>query len=265
MPLKIIFKEFNDDEENLRFYVDSSPIDPDNLPTPVDETGDSSTLTDESADHGADAVSHTVPWDETTEAYVRVSAVKGDAEVASQEFHFEPDGSGGGDPGGSDDYSTAQIGDEIGGGIYAGTDTIDGTDYHIIAGLAESEEYGLEWKTSRTTTSGTGSDTDGLANTLAMETAGLADHPAAAHCLAYDGGGYNDWHMPARSQLTLMYNNLRDHAEFADNVSSGDYTWASTEFSSNTAWNRKFSDGGEHYNTKDFTNRRVRPIRRVAV
>lgn len=100
MPLKIIFREFNDDEENLRFYVDSSPIDPDNLPTPVDETGDSSTLTDESADHGEDAVSHTVPWDETTEAYVRVSAVKGDAEVASQEFHFEPDGSGGGDPSG---------------------------------------------------------------------------------------------------------------------------------------------------------------------
>lgn len=164
-----------------------------------------------------------------------------------------------------EDYSTAQIGDEIGGGIYAGIDTIDSTDYHIIAGDAASEEYGPQWKTSRTTTAGTTSTTDGLANTLAMETAGLADHPAAAHCLAYAGGGHNDWHMPAHSQLTLMYNNLTGHAEFADNVSSGDYTWSSTERSESYAWVRRLSDGHEPNYGKDYTTQRVRPCRRVPV
>ena len=167
---------------------------------------------------------------------------------------------------GEDDFTGVQIGDEIGGGIYAGIDTINGADYHIIAGKYDSEEYGLRWKTSRTSTPGTGSATDGLANTLAMEAAGLSDHPAAAHCLADTGGGRSGWHMPARSQLTLMYHNLAGHAEFNANVSSGDYTWASTEDSSTSAWGRRFSDGLVGTSSfKDNTLRRVRPVRRVAV
>tara|TARA_R110002051_G_scaffold30758_7_gene70908 strand:- start:1890 stop:3197 length:1308 start_codon:yes stop_codon:yes gene_type:complete len=97
MPLKIIFNEFNDDEDGLKFYVSSTPMDVNSLPTPVDETSDSSTLTDESSEHGANAVSHIVSWDETQSAYVRVSAVKASAEVASQEFYFDAEG-GGGDP-----------------------------------------------------------------------------------------------------------------------------------------------------------------------
>lgn len=167
--------------------------------------------------------------------------------------------------GGAPDYASAAIGDEIGGGIYAGIDTINGTDYHIISGDAASEELGLEWKTSRTATAGTGSETDGLANTLAMEAAGLAYHPAAAHCLAYAAGGHDDWHMPARSQVTLLYNNLAGHAEFATNVSSGNYTWSSTETSTLYARIRRFSDGSEPLDNKDTTVHRVRPVRRVPV
>ncbi|AXY41589.1 LamG-like jellyroll fold domain-containing protein [Halomonas sp. JS92-SW72] len=93
MPLKIVFREFNASEDGLRFYVSSTPIDPGNPPVPVDETGDSTTLTDESALFGANAVSHTVSWDETQNAFVRVAAFKGDNEVASQEWYYEADGS----------------------------------------------------------------------------------------------------------------------------------------------------------------------------
>lgn len=172
-------------------------------------------------------------------------------------------GGGGGD---GEDYSNAQIGDEIGGGIYAGIDTIGGVDYHIVAALASGEAYGLQWKTSRTATAGTTSEEDGLANTEAMEAAGLVDHPAAAHCLAYDGGGHSDWHMPARNQNTLLHNNLAGHHEFAENVSTNDFTWSSTESGSNGATARRIGSGTEQNLFKDDTmERRTRPIRRIPV
>jgi|SRR5690554_1145559 len=269
MPLKIIFREFNEHEENLRFYVSATPLDTNNLPAPVDEVGPSDSLTDESAEHGPDAVSHVVPWDETTEAYVRVVAVKGDAEVASTQWHYEPDGSGGdpGDPGPGDDFSNAQIGDLIGGGVYAGINTeSDNAQYHIVFALQEGElapGADSRWKTSRTTTPGTGSATDGWANTQAMVAAGINDHPAALYCVNYNGGGHNDWHLPARTELALEAN-LRAHPEL--NLDRSVYRWASTENSSINAWARRFSDGNEYDGSlKDTTNRRVRPVRRVAV
>lgn len=265
MSLKIIFREFNEDEDGLKFYVSDSPLDLEDMPSPLDETGPSDTLTDESEEHGDHAVSHTVPWDVTEQAYVKVVAQRNGSEVASQQWEYEPDEEG---SGGSEDFSTAEIGDEIGGGIYSGIDTIDGVDYHIVAGKEESQEFGLQWKTSNSTTTETDSEEDGLGNTLAMEAAGLEDHPAAAHCLAYDGGGYSDWHMPARSQAELLYDNLQSHHEFSTMVSSSDFTWTSSERNSSRAWNRRFSDGSEGSSfsgNKDSTNRWVCPIRRVPV
>ena len=104
MPLKIIFREFNEDEEGLRFYVSDTPLNPNALPAPVAETGPSDTLTDESAEHGADAVSHIVPGDAAAEAHVLVVAYKGAVEVASQAYLYDPAG----DPGGpGDDFTNA--------------------------------------------------------------------------------------------------------------------------------------------------------------
>ena len=39
MSLKIIFREFNEDEEGLRFYVSDTPFNPNAPPAPVAETG----------------------------------------------------------------------------------------------------------------------------------------------------------------------------------------------------------------------------------
>lgn len=269
MPLKIIFREFNDDEEGLRFYVSDTPLNPNALPAPVAETGPSSTLTDESAEHGADAVSHIVPGDAEAEAYVLVVAYKGAVEVASQAWHYDPAGDpdGPGGPGGpGDDFTNAQPGDLIGGGVYAGINTeSDNSQYHIVFALQEGElapSAESRWKTSRTTTPGTTSTTDGWANTMAMEAAGLADHPAALHCRNYTGGGHNDWYLPALTELALEAN-LRAHPEL--DLDRTVYRWSSTEYSSSLAWLRGFSDGIENGDYKDVTFRRVRPVRRVAV
>lgn len=248
----------NNSSNYLGSYVyRGQPLDPQNLPEPVGQVGP-------------------VAQGETGEWIDDEELAAGDYEYAVQDF----DDLGIGELSAvevysaSEDFSTAQVGDYIGGGVYAGIDTIDATDYHIISGDADSEDYGLEWKTSRTTTTGTDSDTDGLANTQAMETAGLADHPAAGYCLAYTGGGHNDWHMPARNQLLLIHANLAipGHAEFADNVSSSELTWTSTEASDSGAFTRRLADSDvDQYSTtegtsaKDTELRRVRPIRRVPV
>ncbi len=248
MPtVRITWTDRNADEEGHRIYRDTAPIDTENLPVPLVELGPGATSYD---DETAEA--------ETTYHYL-VTAYKGGFEAFAAEAVIDIDA------GPEDDFANAQIGDYIGGGIYAGINTIGGTNYHIVSGLAESEEYGLRWKTSRTETAGTDSDSDGMANTLAMEAAGLADHPAAAHCLAYAGGGHNDWHMPAMDQLNLMHSNLSGHPEFADNVNSGDTTWSSTEASSTSAKIRKIGAPSIGTWSKDATVLRVRPVRRVPV
>lgn len=163
------------------------------------------------------------------------------------------------------DYASAQIGDEIGGGIYAGIDTIDGTDYHIVSGDAASEAVDIAWKTTNTETVGAGSASDGLSNTQAMQTAGITLHPAAEHCVNYTGGGNTDWHMPAINQLSLMSDNLGNHPEFTANAGSGDRTWSSTEVAVGTVEYLRFSDGYSDWHNGKTSMLRVRPIRRVAV
>ncbi len=252
MGIRITWQDTNASEQGHRVYRSASPMNPENLPVPLVELGpDVEEYEDGSVVDGE-------TW------YYRVSAFSGGAESVGAEIVKTAEAGGGGS---EDDFANAQIGDEIGGGIYAGIETIGGADYHIIVGKADSEAAGLQWKTSQTSTSGTTSNTDGLANTQAMETAGLANHPAAEHCLNYSGGGYTDWHMPARSQLTLVYNNLAGHAEFAETVSSAALIWASTESSAAGAWWRRLSDGNESNTAKTLVDSalRTRPIRRVPV
>lgn len=159
------------------------------------------------------------------------------------------------------------IGDYTNGGVYAGVDTINGTDYHIIAGMEDSEpaySNDLTWKIDQTATAGTDSVSDGLANTQAMQSAGISSHPAAQHCVNYSGGGYTDWHFGAESQMLLVYNNLNNHPEFSTNKASGRYTWGSNQNTSNLsrAFIIRFSDGASGTGFKDSSSVYVRPIRR---
>lgn len=246
MPaVRITWTDRNADEEGHRIYRDTAPIDTENLPAPLVELGPGVTSYD----------------DETAEAektyHYLVTAYKGDFEAFAAEAVIDTEA------GPEDDFTNAQIGDEIGGGIYAGVLTFSGTDYHIVAAKAVAMMTRW-WKTTTTSTPGTGSNSNGLANTQAMEAAGLADHPAAEHCLAYRGGEHSDWYLPARDELTLLYNNLRTHPEFTANNSA--HWWSSTEYNANAAHALRFSDGAWTFGNKTFSSGRpTRPIRRVPV
>lgn len=83
------------------------------------------------------------------------------------------------------------IGDFVYGGYYAGNLLIEGTTYALLVADVSADITGADsrWKTSNTSTAGTDHLTDGVANTNAMIAAGIELHPAANHCVNYDGGG----------------------------------------------------------------------------
>jgi len=113
------------------------------------------------------------------------------------------------------------IGQEYGGGFYAGNITDGGVEYYlVVAPRAVNESVGLQWKTTSTLTAGTSSVIDGPANTAAMIAAGAAAHPAADFCNNLTLGGFSDWYMPSRNELEICYYNLKPTAD-ANNTSSG--------------------------------------------
>ena len=117
-------------------------------------------------------------------------------------------------------YIPAVLGEPWGGGYFAGyiSHTADGNPTHALivapratgaTGTGYTLTTMLAWKTATTTTAGTTSIFDGAANTAAMVTAGIADHPAANFCVSLNIGGFTDWYLPSQLELDIAYFNLK--------------------------------------------------------
>jgi len=123
------------------------------------------------------------------------------------------------------------LGIPFGGGYFAGyiSHTADGNPTHALivapaaagaTGTGYPVTTNLTWKTATTLTTGTSSAFNGAANTAAMVTAGIADHPAAEFCVNLSIGGFNDWYLPAPWELDIAYFNLKPTTS-TSNVNSG--------------------------------------------
>jgi len=203
----------------------------------------------------------------------------------------------------------AVIGEEFVGGYFAGyiSHTADGNPTHALivapratgaTGTGYTLTTNLAWKTAGTTTTGTTSSFDGAANTAAMVTAGIANHPAANFCVGLSIGGFTDWYLPARYELDIAYFNLKpgtaanntswginDYAvpkrtinnsatypaqtslaafnTSSEAFSTGDH-WSSTEGNATGAWNLNFNTGQQFTRAKSGTVN-VRAFRRIAL
>jgi hypothetical protein len=205
------------------------------------------------------------------------------------------------------------IGDSFEGGFYAGliSHTANGVATHALivaprATGASGTSYTLttnyQWKTADTTTTGTTSPFDGAANTAAMVTAGINNHPAAKFCVDLSIGGYSDWYLPARYELDIAYYHLKPTTgsnstswginnysvpERTANNTAGDPAqtsvtafkdtgsepfvagthWSSTEASSPVAWGVVFSNGFQDDGFTSFKTgvTRVRAFRKLAL
>jgi len=209
-----------------------------------------------------------------------------------------------------DFLNPANIGQPVEGGFFAGliSHTADGNPTHaLIVAPAATGATGtgymlttmLQWKTATTTTAGTTSVFDGVANTAAMVAAGIAAHPAAQFCVGLNIGGITDWYLPARWELDIAYFHLKpttavNSTSWGDNPYSvprrdSKYTagvppqtsitafqstnaeaffagshWSSTESGALNAGNLNFNDGNQVNNSKTL-NLRVRGFRRIAL
>ena len=110
------------------------------------------------------------------------------------------------------------------------------------------------------TATGTGeANTESLVGAMGETGEGITY--AAKACVDYsitvDGVAYDDWFLPSKDELALMFENLEVNG-FGSFASSS--YWSSSEYSASSAWTQVFSSGNQYYDNRNLEVR-VRPVR----
>lgn len=129
-------------------------------------------------------------------------------------------------------------------------------DYFLIVPTDPTAEVGsIEWGGKGDNEPNACSELDGKANTLALAVDSAIEHPAAqwAHELAI--GQFDDFYLPARRELSLMYANVPE-------LFKKEWHWSSTQYSEASAWLQDFYDGAQCHNWK-YSYTRARAVRRL--
>jgi len=187
-------------------------------------------------------------------------------------------------------------GTPIGGGFAVSRYHCGSDDYLLIVAGKSAELFG-KWGTYGQDIVGARSYTDGLANTIAMTEAGS---DIARFVRESRHSDLDDWSIPARDQLELMYRYLKPGelenccsfrdgdnpaalppthpyepdapAQTVDELFQEDgaealesrWYWSSTQFSPVYAYGQDFAIGYQNYGRKD-NEARVRPVRRMKI
>ena len=139
---------------------------------------------------------------------------------------------------------TAMAGGYFGGGIYINNEPRG----IIVSPKLEGEFANMRWHKNLNGIEGALSYSDGLANTIAMAEAGS---PLAEKMLKLRIGGFDDWHLMARTQALIIQGELCVLPEFKPGTENGferDYYWTSTRHAegSDYAWYQNFGNGGQN-------------------
>jgi hypothetical protein len=129
-------------------------------------------------------------------------------------------------------------------------------DYFLIVPTDPAAEVErIEWGGKGKNEENACSEFDGQANTLALAVDSEVEHPAAqwAHELAI--GKFDDFYLPARRELSLMYANVPE-------LFKKEWHWSSTQYSEVYAWIQNVDNGGQDGDWKGDGDR-ARAVRRV--
>jgi uncharacterized caspase-like protein len=98
----------------------------------------------------------------------------------------------------------------------------------------------------------------GRANTAAIIAAQGPGSYAASLCDSLVVGDYDDWFLPSKDELNLMYTNLK---KAAMGVLGGVWFWSSSKSHANMIWGQNFSDGSQDEGNGSITKCAVRAVR----
>ena len=148
------------------------------------------------------------------------------------------------------------------GGLYTGIMRGENgqPDYHLITPIDPLASIdSIAWATKLTNQLGASSEVDGLANTNNL-CASSIDYPAARWATSLKIEGHNDFYLPARHELRLMYINLPNA------FNTDDWYWSSTQYAYNTdyAWMQYFYDGNQ-LDYRKSNKYRARAVRRILI
>jgi len=154
-----------------------------------------------------------------------------------------------------DDILTVEIGDEVFGGIvfYMSEDLKTG-----LVVSTNDQSNSANWGCQGNLIDGANNDQigSGLQNTLNIISDCSQNNIAAKICSELTLNGYDDWYLPSKDELNLIFTNL--HSQGLGNFSS--IYWSSSQYSDFFAWIQNFNGGSQNYDGK-YANRQVRAVR----
>ena len=153
---------------------------------------------------------------------------------------------------------------------------LDGSGCHGLVAARFDQSASAEWGCFGTLIGGTSTAIGtGQANTTAILNGCATMDIAARLCDLLVLSGFNDWFLPSKDELNLMWENLADTA--GDNNTAGPsapdniggfangYYWSSTEINNDVAWRQPFYNGFQDFIIKSYNgkngNYRVRAVR----
>lgn len=149
------------------------------------------------------------------------------------------------------------------GSIFAGFMVYDNSSCEPLYVTDNNQSTSTQWKTATGTNDITDPDNhvDGQYN---RDNRGGGTFPAFELCENNTYHGKNDWYLPARAELNLLWmNRAAIDANAAGNFTAN-YYWSSTEYNTTNPWYQHFSDGsqsGLSY-SKSYSIHDVRCVRR---
>jgi hypothetical protein len=150
---------------------------------------------------------------------------------------------------GSVDMSTQAhyIGQSFGGGIII---YLDSTKLHGLIAAKVDQGTNVSWYNgSYITTGAKGSKIGtGAANTSKIIAKQGSGTYAAKLCRQYRGGGFSDWFLPSKAELSQVFT----HRHKLTGLSTSNY-WSSTESDQNNAYDQEFGGGFKFADDKSFT------------
>lgn len=147
---------------------------------------------------------------------------------------LDSDGSGGSSRSNPPVYVIGDVG-PAGGRIFY-VDEDNEFDWTYLEAWIDDEIGTYLWKTDNTSTPGT-SQAIGSGHANTYTTMSGTEHPVAQVARNARHGGFNDWFLPSKDELYLMY----QRRGYIDDLRS--WKWSSSEYSYGSAWVQNFTDG----------------------